>query len=195
MLARRLGAFIVGAVLVAACAEYIAGPKPGERDIRALQLSAPQVTLDDGQTVQLTATALDQAGKAFDELPAGTKLEWASSATDVITVDAAGTLTAGVNAAVDLRMYDRDPMADQGLSFDNVHIDAAGDLIATFVVDSSTTNSAYPLTIDFYKADSHGQGQGKLMPVARIETGEDGVFEIETYASEPVRLTQVQVVK
>jgi hypothetical protein len=48
----------------------------------------------------------------------------------------------------------------------DIHIDAAGNLIATYFVDSSTSNATYPLTVDFYKADALGQGQTYLASAA-----------------------------
>ncbi len=38
----------------------------------------------------------------------------------------------------------------------NTHIDASGNLVVTYSVG---TSSGYPLTVDFYKADSNGQGK------------------------------------
>ena len=41
----------------------------------------------------------------------------------------------------------------------NTHIDAAGNLIATYSVSSTTSQSAYALIVDFYQADGSGQGK------------------------------------
>lgn len=43
----------------------------------------------------------------------------------------------------------------------NVHIDASGNVVITYLVDSAATNSAYDLSIDFYEVDSAASGQGK----------------------------------
>jgi hypothetical protein len=53
----------------------------------------------------------------------------------------------------------------------------------------------YPFLVLDIRMNADGEGQGKLLPVARIVASEDQVLEVETYASEPVRLTQVKVVK
>jgi CSLREA domain-containing protein len=42
-----------------------------------------------------------------------------------------------------------------------VQIDGAGDLVIQYMVDSTTANSAYPLSIEFFEADSAASGQGK----------------------------------
>lgn len=50
----------------------------------------------------------------------------------------------------------------------------------------------YPFLVLDIRMNGEGKGQGKLLPVARIERAEDGTFEVESYASEPVRLTEVR---
>ena len=44
----------------------------------------------------------------------------------------------------------------------NVHIDAAGNLVASYKVDSATANASYPLSVDFYQADSADSGEGAV---------------------------------
>ena len=53
----------------------------------------------------------------------------------------------------------------------------------------------YPFLVLDIRINGDGKGEGKLLPLARIESGEDGLLDIESYSSEPVRLTQVQVDK
>jgi hypothetical protein len=53
----------------------------------------------------------------------------------------------------------------------------------------------YPFLVLDIRMRADGKGEGKLLPLARIEAGEDRLFEVESYASEPVRLTDVRVVK
>ncbi|HEX6737637.1 MAG TPA: hypothetical protein VF310_05190 [Vicinamibacteria bacterium] len=50
----------------------------------------------------------------------------------------------------------------------------------------------YPFMIVDLRIDAKGEGQGKLMPLARITANDEHVVEIENYANEPVRLTQVK---
>ena len=50
----------------------------------------------------------------------------------------------------------------------------------------------YPFMIIDIRLRADGKGEGKLMPVARINTDQDHIVEIENYASEPVRLTSVE---
>lgn len=44
---------------------------------------------------------------------------------------------------------------------EDMEIDGSGDLLITYRVDSSTSYSAYPLTIEFFKADDFLSGEGK----------------------------------
>jgi len=53
----------------------------------------------------------------------------------------------------------------------------------------------YPFMLIDLRVDAQGKGQGKLMPLAKITAHPDHVVEIENYASEPVRLSEVRELK
>ena len=53
----------------------------------------------------------------------------------------------------------------------------------------------YPFMLVDIRLGPDGKGQGKLMPLAKVTMNEDHVVEIENYASEPVRLTEVRELK
>jgi hypothetical protein len=53
----------------------------------------------------------------------------------------------------------------------------------------------YPFMLIDVRLNAKGEGQGKLLPLAKITADEDHVVEIENYASEPVRLTEVKETK
>lgn len=61
------------------------GTEPAAVPFR-LQLSDSVVQISDGATAQLSATVLDQNGKAMSTLPAGVQLVWASRDTSIATV-------------------------------------------------------------------------------------------------------------
>ena len=50
----------------------------------------------------------------------------------------------------------------------------------------------YPFVVMDIRLNADGKGEGKLMPLAKINTDVDHIVEIENYASEPVRLTSVE---
>jgi hypothetical protein len=60
---------------------------------------------------------------------------------------------------------------------------------------SQTRTLDYPFLLIDLRIDASGKGQGKLIPLAKVEVSDDHVVEIENYASEPVRLTQVRELK
>jgi hypothetical protein len=54
----------------------------------------------------------------------------------------------------------------------------------------------YAFTLAEVRLGPDGKGEGKLVPAAKIEYDQESkTLEIENYSTEPVRLTQVQVVK
>jgi alpha-tubulin suppressor-like RCC1 family protein/uncharacterized protein YjdB len=75
------------------CAEYIAAPTEPTRDVRAIRLSTAAVTLDEGDSLQVLATVLDQLGQPFDAIPAGVTVQWSSSDDAIASVDASGMIT------------------------------------------------------------------------------------------------------
>jgi hypothetical protein len=58
-----------------------------------------------------------------------------------------------------------------------------------------TAISDYPFMVIDIRLNAKGEGEGKLMPLAKVTMNEDHVVEIENYASEPVRLTSVRRLK
>jgi hypothetical protein len=74
-------------------------------------------------------------------------------------------------------------------------------LIATDRYVSFLEATNQPRTVDFpfmlvdIRLGPDGKGTGKLIPLAKITANEDHTVEIENYASEPVRLTEVRELK
>jgi hypothetical protein len=74
-------------------------------------------------------------------------------------------------------------------------------IIATDRPVSFLEASTHPRTMDYpfmlieLRVDAQGKGQGKLLPLAKIQADADHVVEIENYSSEPVRLTEVRKLK
>lgn len=53
-------------------------------------------------------------------------------------------------------------------------------------------SSLYPFMIIDIRMGADGEGQGKLLPLARVKVHPDDVVEFEDYSIEPVRLTRVR---
>jgi hypothetical protein len=60
-----------------------------------------------------------------------------------------------------------------------------------FVLQGSRTVD-YPFLVIEVRFGADGKGQGKLLPLARVEYDPDDVVRIENYDAEPVRLTSVR---
>lgn len=56
------------------------------------------------------------------------------------------------------------------------------------------TLDEYPFMVIDMRLDARGEGEGKLLPVAKIQLHPDHVLEVENYLSQPVRLTKVRKV-
>lgn len=61
-----------------------------------------------------------------------------------------------------------------------------------FELTRNSRTRDYPFTIVELRLGPNGEGEGKLMPLARVTQYPDDVVEIETYDSQPVRLTNVK---
>lgn len=72
----------------------------------------------------------------------------------------------------------------------------ATDRYVSFLEATTQPRSAdYPFMLVDIRIGADGKGTGKLMPLAKVTANEDHTVEIENYASEPVRLTEVRKVK
>jgi hypothetical protein len=72
----------------------------------------------------------------------------------------------------------------------------ATDRYVSFLEATRQPRSAdYPFMVVDIRIGPDGKGTGKLLPVAKITANEDHTIEIENYASEPVRLTEVRELK
>jgi hypothetical protein len=67
--------------------------------------------------------------------------------------------------------------------------------ISFFELANQPRTTDYPFLIVDIRMDAKGEGEGKLLPLAKVTMNEDHVIEVENYASEPVRLSSVRKVK
>jgi hypothetical protein len=72
----------------------------------------------------------------------------------------------------------------------------ATDRYVSFLEASTQPRSVdYPFMLVDIRMGADGKGMGKLLPLAKVTANEDHMVEIENYASEPVRLTEVRELK
>jgi hypothetical protein len=105
--------------------------------------------------------------------------------------DEAGHIQTPGNLGYPLRFARRIPLPSGG----NRIIIATDRPISYFEATNRPLTADYPFMVIDIRLGPDGKGEGKLMPVARINANEEHVVEIENWASEPVRLTQVREVK
>jgi hypothetical protein len=105
--------------------------------------------------------------------------------------DPAGRIATPGNVGTPLRFAWQSSLPDGGRRI----VVATDRRIGTFEAVNRPRTIDYPFLVLDIRMNGDGKGEGKLLPLARIESGEDGLLDVETYASEPVRLTQVEVVK
>lgn len=105
--------------------------------------------------------------------------------------DPAGRIHTPGSVGTALRFAWQSPLPDGGRRI----VVATDRRIGFFEAVNRPRSIDYPFLILDIRMRADGKGEGKLLPVARIEASEDHLFDVESYASEPVRLTEVQVVK
>jgi len=105
--------------------------------------------------------------------------------------DPAGYIRTPTSIGYPLRFAREISMADGGR-----RIIIATDRYVSFLEASQQPRSVdYPFMLVDIRMGADGKGTGKLMPLAKVTANEDHTVEIENYASEPVRLTEVRELK
>jgi len=67
--------------------------------------------------------------------------------------------------------------------------------ISYFEATNQPITADYPFMVIDLTIGPNGEGQGRLLPLARVTANDDHVVDIENYTTEPVRLTQVRETK
>jgi len=105
--------------------------------------------------------------------------------------DPAGYIRTPSSIGYPLRFARQITMADGGR-----RIIIATDRYVSFLEATTQPRSVdYPFMLVDIRIGADGKGTGKLMPLAKVTANEDHTVEIENYASEPVRLTEVRELK
>ena len=67
--------------------------------------------------------------------------------------------------------------------------------VSFFEASNPGITSDYPFMVIDLTVNAKGEGQGRLLPLARVTANDDHVVDIENYTTEPVRLNAVRRVK
>ena len=105
--------------------------------------------------------------------------------------DPAGYIQTPGNVGYPLRFAHQLPTGDGGQRI----LIATDRPVSFFEATNRTVTSDYPYLLVDMRLDAKGEGQGKLLPLARVTSSDDNVVDIENYASEPVRLTSIRKVE
>lgn len=105
--------------------------------------------------------------------------------------DPAGRISTPGSVGTPLRFAMQSPLPDGGRRL----LIATDRRIGFFEAVNRPRSADYPYLLLDIRLDAKGEGTGKLLPIARIQVNDENLVEIENYASEPVRLTQVKVEK
>jgi subtilisin family serine protease len=101
------------------------GPtSPAPRTPTQLNISQSAVTVDEGASVQLSATVVDQHGQAFATPPAGYEVLWSSNATNIASVTGTGLITGAASGQTQVRAS-----AGGLIAVANVTVNAVGGII------------------------------------------------------------------
>jgi hypothetical protein len=105
--------------------------------------------------------------------------------------DPAGYIRTPTSIGYELRFAREMPTAEGGR-----RIIIATDRYVSFLEATTQPRTAdYPFMVVDIRFGPDGKGTGKLIPLAKISVNDDHTVEIENYASEPVRLTEVRELK
>jgi len=103
-----------------------------------------------------------------------------------------GSIARTGNLGWDIRFAQQIPAAGGGRRI----VIATDRPMSFFEAANQTRSSDYAFTLAEIRLGPDGKGEGKLVPAAKIEYDQESkTLEIENYNTEPVRLTQVEVVK
>ncbi len=87
-------ALLLGPLALVSCTEENAGPLSGEREPTSISISAADIELDDGDTLQLFANLVDQNDNVFSTLPEDVEIAWSSGDADIVEALPDGRLVA-----------------------------------------------------------------------------------------------------
>lgn len=101
--------------------------------------------------------------------------------------DRTGYIRSGGSLGYPLRFAHQIPLASGGR-----RLLLGTDRPVSFLETRSERRSQYPFLIIDIRLGADGRGEGRLLPLARLQVDPDNVVEMENYDAQPVRLTSVR---
>lgn len=166
-------------LVLAACTEEGTGPLDEAREPEAISISAADIELNDGDTLQVFANVLDQHQNVFSDLPEDVELQWSSGDASVVAVDATGRLVGLAPGTTTVRAQTPD-----GLSADAtvvVRPVAKNVVIVDGNEQDGLPNTALPESVTLRVVDRHGNGVSNVEVRFRVVSGGGSISP--TYAT------------
>ena len=139
-----------------ACTEEGTGPLQEQRELESIAISAADIELNDGDSLQVFANVLDQRQNVFSELPEGATLSWRSDEPSIVAVSALGRLVAVSPGSTMIRAT-----TDDGLSASaSVTVRAVPKSIEVVAGggQDGLPNTVLPDSVTLRVRDRHGNG-------------------------------------
>lgn len=156
-------------LVLSACTEEGTGPLEEVREPGAIAISAADIELDDGDTLQVFANVLDQHDNVFSTLPEGVALQWSSGDDSVVSVDATGRLFALAPGTTVIRAQTADGISAQASVL--VRPVAQSITIVEGGGQDGLPDTVLPDSVTLRVLDRHGDGVPNVEVRLRVVSG------------------------
>ncbi|HUF13546.1 MAG TPA: hypothetical protein VMN78_10635 [Longimicrobiales bacterium] len=149
-------ALLLVPLVLAACTDEGTGPLQEQREPESIAISASDIELDDGDTLQVFANVLDQRQNVFSDLPEGVELQWRSDDPSIVAVDGSGRLVGVSPGTTQVRAETADGLSASA----SVTVRAVPQsiLVVAGGGQDGLPNSALPDSVTLRVVDRHDDG-------------------------------------
>ena len=150
-------AVLLAPLALASCTEENVGPLAERRQPDSISISAADIELNDGDTLQVFANLLDQNDNVFSDLPEGVEIEWSTGDDDIVEVLSSGRLIAVAPGVTTVRAETEDGL----FAVASVRVRQVATQLV--VIDDTNNqdglpNSPLPDSVALRVLDRHGNG-------------------------------------
>ena len=156
-------------LVLASCTEEAAGPLSEKREPESISISAADIELNDGDTLQVFANLLDQNDNVFSNLPEGVEVDWFSEDTDVVEVEADGRLVAIAPGTATIVAETNDGLQAEAIV--RVRAVAKSLVVVDGADQGGLPNAALPDSVVVRVVDRHGNGVAGVEVRFSVSTG------------------------
>ena len=171
------------------CTDEAAGPLSEEREPASISISAADLELNDGDTVQVFANLMDQHDNVFSRLPTGLAIDWSSDDESVVEVESDGRLIAHSPGVTTIRAQADGYEAEATVAVRPVA--RAVVVVAPPAPEGGLPSLPLPDSVVLRVVDRHGNGVGGTEVRFRVTAG-GGVVSPATAISNASGLVRIQ---